>query len=137
LGNSVWMPLYLLMSGILMATTPKVAHRFGARKLHEIGPLVRQALWLALTVGVTAAVLLTQAEPLLRLMEVEESLIEPSMGYLVCRLLLAKKKTIERPPHNVKRRRAPTTAISTAPPAINRVAQMVITRPITTASNTH
>ncbi|HLV19178.1 MAG TPA: MATE family efflux transporter [Pseudomonas sp.] len=82
LGNSVWMPLYLLMSGILMATTPKVAHRFGARKLHEIGPLVRQALWLALTVGVTAAVLLTQAEPLLRLMEVEESLIEPSMGYL-------------------------------------------------------
>src|SRR5690606_1382496 len=82
LGNSVWLPLFLLMSGILMATTPKVAHRFGAGKLEEIGPLVRQALWLALVIGLTTAFLLTQAEPLLRAMDVEEALIEPSMGYL-------------------------------------------------------
>jgi MATE family multidrug resistance protein len=82
LGNSVWLPLFLLMSGILMATTPKVAHRFGAGKLNEIGPLVRQALWLALAIGLSAAFLLTQAEPLLRAMKVEETLIEPSMGYL-------------------------------------------------------
>ena len=82
LGNSVWLPLFLLMSGILMATTPKVAHRFGAGKLEEIGPLVRQALWLALVIGLSAAFLLTQAEPLLRAMGVEEALIEPSMGYL-------------------------------------------------------
>lgn len=82
LGNSIWIPLYLLMSGILMATTPKVAHRFGAGKLEEIGPLVRQALWLGLSLGLLAAILLTQAEPLLRTMDVEEALIEPTMGYL-------------------------------------------------------
>lgn len=82
LGNSIWIPLFLLMSGILMATTPKVAHRYGAGKMNEIGPLVRQALWLALGIGLVAALLLTQAEPLLHAMEVEEALIEPTMGYL-------------------------------------------------------
>lgn len=29
LGNSVWLPIFLLMSGILLATTAKVAHAFG------------------------------------------------------------------------------------------------------------
>ncbi|MGB7648004.1 MAG: MATE family efflux transporter, partial [Pseudomonas fluorescens] len=29
LGNSIWIPVYLLMTGTLLATTPKVAQRFG------------------------------------------------------------------------------------------------------------
>ena len=44
LGNSIWVPVFLLMTGILLATTPKVAQRFGAGQHAEIGPLVRQAL---------------------------------------------------------------------------------------------
>ena len=51
LGNSIWIPVYLLMTGVLLATTPKVAQRFGAQQHDEIAPLVRQALWLALFVG--------------------------------------------------------------------------------------
>ena len=82
LGNSIWIPLYLLMTGILMATTPKVAHRFGAGKLNEIGPLVRQALWLGLAIGLCFAILLTQARPVLHLMQVEPGLVEPTLGYL-------------------------------------------------------
>ncbi len=82
LGNSIWVPVFLLMTGILLATTPKVAQRFGAGSHNEIGPLVRQALWLALGVGLTAAVLLWNAEIILTLMNVDPGLIEPSMGYL-------------------------------------------------------
>jgi len=82
LGNSIWVPVFLLMTGVLLATTPKVAQRFGAGQQAEIGPLVRQALWLALAVGGAAAILLWNAEIVLRLMDVEPSLIEPSMGYL-------------------------------------------------------
>ncbi|CAN7156123.1 MATE family efflux transporter [Pseudomonas sp. LjRoot71] len=82
LGNSIWVPLFLLMTGILLATTPKVAQRFGAGAHGEIGPLVRQALWLALAVGGSAAALLWNAEIILTLMNVDPGLIEPAMGYL-------------------------------------------------------
>ncbi|GIZ12052.1 MATE family efflux transporter [Pseudomonas sp. NCCP-436] len=82
LGNSIWVPVFLLMTGVLLATTPKVAQRFGAGRHAEIGPLVRQALWLALFVGLAAAALLWNAEFILRLMKVDEALITPAMGYL-------------------------------------------------------
>ena len=82
LGNSIWVPVFLLMSGILLATTPKVAQRFGANAHGEIGPIVRQALWLALITGLCAALILIAAEPLLHLMKVDPELITPSMGYL-------------------------------------------------------
>ncbi|GGU56445.1 multidrug resistance protein PmpM [Pseudomonas laurentiana] len=82
LGNSIWIPVFLLMTGILLATTPKVAQRFGAGQHAEIGPLVRQALWLALAVGIGASLLLISAEPILHLMKVDAELIAPCMGYL-------------------------------------------------------
>ncbi len=82
LGNSLWVPVFLLMTGVLLATTPKVAQRFGAGSHDEIGPLVRQALWLALVVGLLAAVALWNAEPVLHWMQVDDELIEPAMGYL-------------------------------------------------------
>lgn len=82
LGNSIWVPVFLLMTGVLLATTPKVAQRFGAGQESEIGPLVRQALWLALFVGLIAAVMLWNAEIILNLMNVDPELIEPAMGYL-------------------------------------------------------
>lgn len=82
LGNSIWVPLYLFMTGTLLATTPKVAQRFGAGQTTEIGALVRQALWLALAVGLIASTLLLNAEPVLHLMQVDPVLIEPCMRYL-------------------------------------------------------
>ena len=82
LGNSIWVPVFLLMTGILLATTPKVAQRFGAGQRGEIGPLVRQALWMALVVGSLAGAALWNAEFVLHLMNVDPALIEPAMGYL-------------------------------------------------------
>lgn len=82
LGNSLWVPVYLLMTGILLATTPKVAQRFGGGLHNEIGPLVRQASWLALLVGSVCGLLLWHAQIVLEIMDVEPQLIEPSMGYL-------------------------------------------------------
>jgi len=82
LGNSIWVPVFLLMTGTLLATTPKVAQRFGAGTHGEIGPIVRQALWLALVVGLIATGLLISAEPILHLMKVDPELIGPCMQYL-------------------------------------------------------
>lgn len=82
LGNSIWIPVLLLMNGILLATTAKVARKVGAGSYALIGPLVRQALWLGLGLGLIAAVLLLAAEPVLRLMQVEDALCASTMGYL-------------------------------------------------------
>nr|BFE90072.1 hypothetical protein GCM10020185_06080 [Pseudomonas brassicacearum subsp. brassicacearum] len=82
LGNSIWVPVFLLMTGTLLATTPKVAQRFGAGTFDEIGPLVRQALWLALVVGLIATLALFSAEPILHIMNVDPELIGPCMEYL-------------------------------------------------------
>src|SRR5690606_11396467 len=38
LGNSVWVPMLLLTSGVILATTPSVAKRFGAGEHERIGP---------------------------------------------------------------------------------------------------
>lgn len=82
LGNSIWVPVFLLMTGVLLATTPKVAQRFGSGQAAEIGPLVRQALWLALFVGGCAAALLWNAEFILHAMKVDADLTAHAMGYL-------------------------------------------------------
>jgi MATE family multidrug resistance protein len=82
LGNSIWVPVYLLMTGTLLATTAKVARRFGAGEHTEIGPVVRQALWLGLCLGIAAAILLWNAHFILVLMKVDPALIPTSMGYL-------------------------------------------------------
>jgi len=82
LGNSIWVPVFLLMTGILLATTPKVAQHYGAGTPAQIGPVVRQALWLALVVGLGAGLILYNAEPILHLMKVDPELIGPCMDYL-------------------------------------------------------
>ncbi|MCI0916326.1 MATE family efflux transporter [Pseudomonas stutzeri] len=82
LGNSVWVPVFLLVTGIVLATTPNVAQRFGRAEYEQIGPLVRQALWMGFGVGLLFAVLMWNAEPVLHLLQVEPVLIDPTMAYL-------------------------------------------------------
>ncbi|WP_028239418.1 MATE family efflux transporter [Stutzerimonas azotifigens] len=82
LGNSIWVPTFLLMTGVLLATTPKVAQKHGAGETAQIGPLVRQALWLGLGIGTLCALLLWNAAPVMRWMQVDPALVEPSMAYL-------------------------------------------------------
>jgi len=82
LGNSIWVPVFLLVTGVVLATTPNVAQHFGRDQHEQIGPLVRQALWMGLGVGTLFAVLMWNAEPVLHAMQVEPALIEPTMAYL-------------------------------------------------------
>lgn len=82
LGNSIWMPIFLFMSGVLMATTARVSRAFGAGKHGQIGPLVRQALWLGFALGSSLGLLMWNAKPLLYWLGIDEQLVEPAMGYL-------------------------------------------------------
>ncbi|WP_462383154.1 MATE family efflux transporter [Pseudomonas sp. Marseille-QA0892] len=82
LGNSLWMPMYLFMIGVLLATTPKVAQNHGAGTVERIGPLVRQSIWLAVALGCTATVLLWSAKPVMHAMGIAPDLAALSMRYL-------------------------------------------------------
>lgn len=82
LGNSIWLPVYLLMTGIILATTPKVANLFGARKNNQIGPLVRQSMWMAFFVVIFVVITLCSAYPLLVTMGASEDTAALTMKFI-------------------------------------------------------
>ena len=63
-GVGLWMPIMLLFSGIMLATTPLVAEANGARTPEKIASIARQSLWVAFILGLIAA-LIVQLMPLL------------------------------------------------------------------------
>ncbi|KAA2284643.1 MATE family efflux transporter [Arenimonas fontis] len=50
-GSAVWSVVILVSIGVLMAVPPTVSQLNGARRRAEIGAVFRQALWLALALG--------------------------------------------------------------------------------------
>ena len=63
-GVGLWIPILLLFSGIMIATTPLVAAANGARTPEKIPSIVRQSLWVAFFLGIIAMLIL-QVMPLL------------------------------------------------------------------------
>ncbi len=82
IGTSVWIPMLLLFTGILMATIPLVAQAFGARDYDSIRHTLQQGCWLALLLGGVAALLLHLAAPLYSLMEVSGTMRSVGGGYV-------------------------------------------------------
>ncbi|TVP42691.1 MAG: MATE family efflux transporter [Halomonas sp.] len=82
-GSSLWMPLMLFMTGTLMGLTPIVAHLLGGQRQSAIRPAVHQALWVALLLGIVAALLLWSAVmPIFELMSVPPAVAQESAAYL-------------------------------------------------------
>lgn len=52
IGTSVWMLAIVVAIGVMMALPPSIAQLNGAGRRDAVGPLFRQALWLALFLGV-------------------------------------------------------------------------------------
>ncbi|GAB2488848.1 MATE family efflux transporter [Arenimonas alkanexedens] len=52
IGSAVWSVVILVSIGVLMAVPPTVAQLNGAGRRADIGPVFRQAIWLALALGV-------------------------------------------------------------------------------------
>lgn len=67
LGSSIWLTVFLSLAGVLMALAPLVSQAFGAGRNREIGPLVRQGLWLGLLLGCITCWLVRSAGPVLLL----------------------------------------------------------------------
>ncbi|EPF74093.1 hypothetical protein P253_02006 [Acinetobacter indicus CIP 110367] len=78
-GVGLWLPVMLLFSGIMIATTPLVAEANGARTPVKIATIARQSLWVAFILGWIACLILQLAPLLLPLLGVPESL-QPKAG---------------------------------------------------------
>ncbi|RYL25670.1 MATE family efflux transporter [Acinetobacter piscicola] len=81
-GVGLWIPIMLLFSGIMIATTPLVAEANGARTPEQIPSIVRQSLWVALVLGIIAMLILQAMPLLLPLFGVPDSLLPKASLFL-------------------------------------------------------
>ncbi|MCB1748867.1 MAG: MATE family efflux transporter [Gammaproteobacteria bacterium] len=82
IGSGVWIALFLLGLGTVMALGPTVAQHYGAGQHARIGADTRQGLWLALLVALPVIVAMRSSTPLLRWVGIDEAVIAPAQGYL-------------------------------------------------------
>lgn len=81
-ASSFWLPVILLVQGIIMALTPIVSQLNGARKRDEVRPAVHQGFWLALMV-IPFAMLALYFSPLaLHFMDVDPVMAAKTTGFL-------------------------------------------------------
>jgi MATE family multidrug resistance protein len=81
-GVGIWIPVMLMFTGIVLATTPLVAEALGARQEHQIPHIVRQSLWVAGLLGILALLLLQFMPLLLPLFKVPVDLMPKASLFL-------------------------------------------------------
>ena len=82
LGNNVYWPLMLFISGVLMSVTPTVSQLDGAGRRPETGEVARQALWLAAFGAVLGVYVLHNATPLYEFVQVDARAVPLAASYL-------------------------------------------------------
>lgn len=82
IGNSLWVPVWLLAIGFLVAVGPSVAHHWGAREFPAIGVVARQGVWLALGIVILSELVLLFRDPFLAALGVDPAVARTASGYL-------------------------------------------------------
>jgi multidrug resistance protein, MATE family len=73
-GASIWSLAIVTGIGMMMAVPPSISQLDGAGRRHEAGAVFRQAIWLALGMGVVLWFAVRHAEPLIKLIGVAPGL---------------------------------------------------------------
>ncbi|MGF1718911.1 MATE family efflux transporter [Vibrio kyushuensis] len=81
LGTSLWIPVLLLLRGIIMALTPVVAYHRGARDFESVSVEFFQMVWLALISSVILIAYLTSARSILEWIGVASEIIPIASDY--------------------------------------------------------
>jgi multidrug resistance protein, MATE family len=82
LGSSIYVSVYVGLTGVVLALQPIAGQLFGARRHIEIGEEVRQALWLAAALAVLGFTLMVFPHPLLAISHVPPALYDRTELYL-------------------------------------------------------
>lgn len=82
IGYNIWLPLYLVFTGVMLGATTIIAQDFGAGRVQAIRDSLPQALWLALLLGLLAWPLCYFTDPLLSLLQLDADTQRKSHHYL-------------------------------------------------------
>ncbi|MBQ0138878.1 MAG: MATE family efflux transporter [Kurthia sp.] len=84
IGSSIWMPIYVGISGILLSITPIVAHAVGSKKSKEATFSVQQGIFIAILLALVVFVLIIcLMNPILSLMPLEPHVHKVAHDYLL------------------------------------------------------
>ncbi len=82
LGVSIYVSVFVGLSGVLQALQPTIGQLFGAGRLDEIGREVKQGLWLALLLSIVGGLVLLFAPLFLAFAKAPPELVEKATLYL-------------------------------------------------------
>jgi MATE family multidrug resistance protein len=82
IGYNLWLPIYLVSLGIMLAVTTIVAQHFGAGRVGEIRRVLPQALWVAAVLGLISLPLCYFPGPILAQLGLDSVTYEKSEAYL-------------------------------------------------------
>ena len=82
-GSASYITVFIGLMGVVLAISPTVGQLYGAKRLHEAGRQVWQALWLALGCAVVGCAVLAFPAPFLALSKAGPEVAEKVRGYLL------------------------------------------------------
>ncbi|MEH6635738.1 MAG: MATE family efflux transporter [Halioglobus sp.] len=82
IGYNIWLPIYLLFTGVMLGATTIIAQDFGAGRFQRIRDSLPQSLWLALALGLIGGPLCYSAGPLLDLLNLDAATYAKSLAYV-------------------------------------------------------
>lgn len=82
IGNSLWIPVFLFVLGVLNAQQPLISGYNGAKQFERIMPVAWHAIFFALLAAAMAAVILNSLDPLLLILQLEAEPAHITSGYL-------------------------------------------------------
>ncbi len=82
IGSGIWLPLFLLATGILIATTPLIGEQMGQKNHHLVPHITQQSLWAAIAIGVIGFIVVTLSPHVLAPMGVPATIRPKATQYL-------------------------------------------------------
>ena len=82
IGYNLWLPIYLISLGIMLAVTSIVAQHFGAGRIEDIKRVLPQAVWVAGVLGIISVPLCYFPGPILELLSLDATTFAKAEGYL-------------------------------------------------------
>ena len=81
-GSGIWLPLFLLATGILIATTPLIGEAIGQDQHSQVPHITQQSLWTAGVLGIVGFIVVNLAPNVLGVMGVPENIQPIATRYL-------------------------------------------------------